>query len=161
MKILIAVDSLEFNKAIAQFVLKHNWQKNSKFKVIHVVDATQPYDPVTFMSFLESVAAQERHDAEALNSDMIDRIFSAEMAVEVHSDVLEGTPCDQIVQSAREWNADLIIVGSHGRKGLSRFTLGSVSASVVALAPCSVLVVRLPGSVKEQRSAETTQAASR
>jgi nucleotide-binding universal stress UspA family protein len=54
----------------------------------------------------------------------------------------EGDPREVIVDHAKEWRADLIVVGSHGYTGLKRFLLGSVARSVVSHAPCSVEVVR-------------------
>ena len=57
-------------------------------------------------------------------------------------DVLDGAPAQRIVDAAREWGADLVVVGDHNRHILSRFVLGSVSDAVVRHAPCSVLVVR-------------------
>jgi nucleotide-binding universal stress UspA family protein len=47
-----------------------------------------------------------------------------------------------ILEEARRWDADLIIVGSHGRRGFKRFLLGSVSEAVAMKAHCSVVVVR-------------------
>jgi nucleotide-binding universal stress UspA family protein len=47
-----------------------------------------------------------------------------------------------IVEEARDWGADLIVLGSHGYGRVRRVVLGSVAAAVVAIAPCSVLVVR-------------------
>jgi len=54
----------------------------------------------------------------------------------------EGDPKSRILDVAKEWPADLIVVGSHGRKGLSRFLLGSVSDAVARHAHCSVYIVR-------------------
>lgn len=51
-------------------------------------------------------------------------------------------PAEQIAELARELEAELVIVGTHGRKGLSRMVMGSVAEAVVRRAPCSVLVVR-------------------
>jgi nucleotide-binding universal stress UspA family protein len=56
--------------------------------------------------------------------------------------LLEGPPHDRIVRAARSTRADLVILGTHGRSGISRAFLGSVAARVVALAPCPVLTVR-------------------
>jgi nucleotide-binding universal stress UspA family protein len=56
----------------------------------------------------------------------------------------EGNPKVVIIDSAAEWHADLIVVGSHGRKGLGRFFMGSVSEAVARHAPCSVQIVRVP-----------------
>ncbi|TVQ07976.1 MAG: universal stress protein [Leptolyngbya sp. DLM2.Bin27] len=52
-----------------------------------------------------------------------------------------GSPGREICAIARAWSADLIVVGSHGRKGISELFLGSVSNYVMHHAPCSVLVV--------------------
>ena len=59
--------------------------------------------------------------------------------------VRAGRPADAIVDVARDWSADLIVVGSHGRSGVGRVLLGSVAESVVRRAPCPVLVVRKSG----------------
>jgi universal stress protein A len=56
----------------------------------------------------------------------------------------EGTPWREIVQSAREWPADLIVVGTHGRSGLTRLLFGSTAEGVVRHAPVPVVVVPLP-----------------
>lgn len=53
------------------------------------------------------------------------------------TDVEWGDPESHIVDVARQWHADLIVVGSHGRKGLEHFLLGSVSETVARYAPCS------------------------
>lgn len=54
----------------------------------------------------------------------------------------EGKPADQILAAAREWEADVIVIGTHGRSGVSRLVLGSTAESVVRNAPCPVLVVK-------------------
>ena len=56
--------------------------------------------------------------------------------------MLEGDPATLIVEYAGDWAADLVVVGSGGRSRLEHMLLGSVSATVVAKAPCPVLVVK-------------------
>ena len=56
-----------------------------------------------------------------------------------------GLPYQEIVALALDERADLIVIGTHGRGGLSRMFLGSVADRVVRLAPCPVLTVREPG----------------
>jgi nucleotide-binding universal stress UspA family protein len=56
--------------------------------------------------------------------------------------VAEGDPARQIVRAARSRNADLVVVGTHGRTGFTKFFLGSVAARVVATAHCPVVTVR-------------------
>lgn len=77
------------------------------------------------------------------------RLAMAEV-VERHGPVAEavvcpGPPADAILETAARLPADLIVVGTHGRTGLKRLTLGSVAETVVRRARCSVLVVRLAG----------------
>jgi nucleotide-binding universal stress UspA family protein len=55
--------------------------------------------------------------------------------------LLEGFPDEAIVEAARERHVDLVVVGTHGRRGAARLFLGSVAARVTATAPCPVLTV--------------------
>jgi universal stress protein A len=57
--------------------------------------------------------------------------------------IVHGIPFDEIVQAAKTKSIDLIIMGTHGRTGLSHLFLGSVAEKVIRLAPCPVLVTRL------------------
>ena len=56
--------------------------------------------------------------------------------------VLPGDPREALIDTVRAENADLLVVGSHGRTGISKLILGSVASHVVAHAPCDVLVVK-------------------
>ena len=56
----------------------------------------------------------------------------------------EGDPATQVVAAAAEWDADLVVAGTHARRGLTRLFLGSVAAAIVRQAPCPVLCVRRP-----------------
>lgn len=69
------------------------------------------------------------------------RILEAQ-GFQVSPRVAEGDPASVILDIAEQLHADLIVVGSHGRTGLARFFLGSVSSRVAAHAPCSVLIVK-------------------
>jgi nucleotide-binding universal stress UspA family protein len=55
---------------------------------------------------------------------------------------MTGRPADAIIETAKEQNADLIVVGSHGRTGLNKLLMGSVAERVIVLASCAVLVVK-------------------
>jgi nucleotide-binding universal stress UspA family protein len=62
--------------------------------------------------------------------------------LKTQSRVPQGDPRESLVKIAKEEDADLIVMGSHGRTGLDKLLLGSVASHVVAHAPCSVLVVK-------------------
>jgi nucleotide-binding universal stress UspA family protein len=56
--------------------------------------------------------------------------------------VLEGTPHEQIPRAVRRVRADLVVIGTHGRTGLSKVLLGSVAERVIRLVSCPVLTIR-------------------
>ncbi|MGH7172393.1 MAG: universal stress protein [Gemmataceae bacterium] len=72
--------------------------------------------------------------------------------VHVERQVGEGDPAEEIFRAAQDLKADLIVMGTHGRTGLSRLLMGSVAEQVVRKAPCPVLTVRIP--VLQAESAE-------
>ncbi|EDX83594.1 universal stress protein family, putative [Synechococcus sp. PCC 7335] len=70
----------------------------------------------------------------------LDQAIAGGIQATIHQEI--GDPGKTICQVAKEEDADLIIVGSHGRKGIGELLMGSVSSYVVHRAPCSVFVVR-------------------
>ena len=60
----------------------------------------------------------------------------------VHAELLTGDPATEIVRFTREHGSDVLVMATHGRKGLKRLVLGSVAESVIRGAACSVLVAR-------------------
>ena len=73
--------------------------------------------------------------------ELVDR--AAKEGVKAEALVLTGAAYEAIAEAARLNDADLVVLGTHGRKGLSRFFLGSVAARVISTAPCPVLTVRI------------------
>lgn len=74
----------------------------------------------------------------------LDRIVERARAqgIDARPLLLSGFADEAIIASARQQKADLIVMGTHGRRGPGRFLLGSVAANVVASAPCPVVTVR-------------------
>jgi nucleotide-binding universal stress UspA family protein len=67
---------------------------------------------------------------------------AARKGIQAEPLVLVGEPYEAIAQAARVHGADLVVMGTHGRKGVSRFFLGSVASRVISTAPCPVMTVR-------------------
>jgi nucleotide-binding universal stress UspA family protein len=105
-------------------------------------------------SALAVVSVARRRDDDAVNGDDVDGIVGAEQLLRdarerllrrhVTARYIEpvGEPAEMLVETARELDADLIVVGRRRQSALKRLVLGSVSAKVVRRAPCDVLVVR-------------------
>lgn len=81
-----------------------------------------------------------RYNAENNTAALRDRLTSPEL--ELTANVIAGRPVPGIVEHLGEDGYDLVVMGSHGRRGLKRWMLGSVAEGVVRHAPCSVAIVR-------------------
>jgi nucleotide-binding universal stress UspA family protein len=144
-KILLAIDGSRFSEAAVQTVTERARPQNTEIRVLHVVEPPSllvaremgGYDPS-----LEAVWETETKQAEALVEKVANDLRSK--GLKVTTMVEQGEPKSQIIEAASNWRADLIVVGSHGRKGLEHFLLGSVSDAVARHAPCSVEIVRIP-----------------
>jgi nucleotide-binding universal stress UspA family protein len=88
------------------------------------------------------LVASAKEDARKLIDDFRKRLPQQPAALDF---VQIGSPITEIVKAAKDWPADLIVIGSHGRGGIRRALLGSVAEGVMRQAPCPVLVVRAKG----------------
>jgi universal stress protein A len=79
--------------------------------------------------------------------ETLDSVVRDRIPVEVRSRVVvfNGDPAAEIVKCARNEQADVVVMATHGRSGLERLFMGSVAERVVRLAPCPVLTIRTPG----------------
>lgn len=143
MKLLIAIDGSDFSQAALQSVIARPWPSDTEVKVLHVVEPPSllmgremgGYDPE-----FEMVWKALREQAKDLVEKAAEKLRGAKFTVS--TELAEGDPKSEIIDSANKWHAHMIVLGSHGRAGLSRFLLGSVSQAVVRHAHCSVEVVR-------------------
>jgi nucleotide-binding universal stress UspA family protein len=76
-------------------------------------------------------------------------VVPADRAVSCVHKLLMGDPAEAIIQLAESENADLIVMGTHGRRGLTRLLMGSVAEAVVRRAKCPVLTVKQPAKAAE------------
>jgi nucleotide-binding universal stress UspA family protein len=73
---------------------------------------------------------------------LLDSNTEREAPLTFTSEAIVGHAAEIIIETAKKWGANLVALGSHGRRGFSRFLLGSVSYTVASHAPCSVEIVR-------------------
>jgi len=148
MKILLAVDDSEFSKAAAEMLINEIKSENTEVHVLHVVESVKLMPPTysfgmgdTFAADFTSIIQEWRSQGEALVSRAAKALQAAGFTTKTI--VREGDAKTSILEYADQCSPDLIVVGSHGRKGLDRFLLGSVSDAVARHARCSVQIVRL------------------
>jgi nucleotide-binding universal stress UspA family protein len=75
---------------------------------------------------------------------MLSNLLPTDPAVPYEHRMLTGTPANEIARLAQQEQAELIVMGSHGRGGLARLLVGSVAEIVMRKAPCPVLIVKHP-----------------
>jgi nucleotide-binding universal stress UspA family protein len=113
---------------------------------LHVIAVAEGYGP----RLPDDLAGEPKHEFieeahQTLDGYVSERIDAAHVPLEsVRTSVDFGEPVERILALAQKVAADLIVVGSHGRKGIDRMLLGSVTEHVLRRAHCSVLVTRGP-----------------
>ena len=142
MKILLAVDESPCSEEAIKEVAARTWPPDTTVRVLHVVGKFVP--PAAELWYdAGGNLERAREEVKTREAEMLDgvaeKLRSSGLTVETM--VRDGDPRTRIVDEAREWSADLIVVGSHGYTGLKRLLLGSVAQAVVDHAPCSVKVV--------------------
>ena len=142
MKILLAVDDSKFSDAALQVVIAQIPPQSTEVLVLHVVEPITLSPPPQMSAGYAPELASRVKDGRELVEREAQRLraagFKADGAVE------NGDIREKIIDAAAEWRADLIVMGSHGRRGLQRFLLGSVAEHVARHAQCSVEIVRVP-----------------
>lgn len=146
MKILLAVDDSPYSLAAIESVVTRPWPSQSSIKVINVVEPFHPEYAGWHTAYVP-LAIEAQKELFDSAKQLVARY--AESLVKVFGDgyvtgeVIEGYIKDKILEVAKGWPADLIVVGSHGRRGFTKFLLGSVSEAVASHSPCSVEIVKM------------------
>ena len=126
MKILLAFNGSKLSEAALHAVVTQRRPENTEVKVLKVI----PPD----------VTKEEVRQAQA-SLDMAEQALRT-AGFKAESTVLNDIVIESIVGVAEEWDADLIVLGWHGRTAMKRFLFGSMPAAVIHAAPCSVELVK-------------------
>lgn len=138
MKLLVALDDSDPGWAALEYALEDH--PEDEIVVVHVVDPSQSgYGEV---AHLGPEGLEERHRERA--DELLERAreYAAERGREIETQLLVGQPAAEVVDCVDEHGVDRIVVGSHGRSGVSRILLGSVAERIARRSPVPVTIVR-------------------
>jgi nucleotide-binding universal stress UspA family protein len=136
-RILMAVEGIEDATRLHKWLTMHPFKNPVAVTVLSVVPSLAMVEPHLMVGF-ESWSEENTRYAEQAVRDMAKALAGPHFTVS--TDVRHGDPATVVCEEGK--NYDLIVIGSHGRKGFERFLLGSVSHGIVHRAGCSVLVIR-------------------
>ena len=146
MKILAATDGSEFSAVALRSVAVRPWPEGSKVKVISVPEFVLGKDACCLethqLKEFRDLGATSIEDAKRCIATAEGILTGCSLAVSTELPKYEDRPYQVILHDAEEWQADLIVVGSHGRSGFDRVVMGSVSEAVALHAKCSVEIIR-------------------
>jgi nucleotide-binding universal stress UspA family protein len=162
-KILVPVDFSEMSPAVIEAAVEIGELRNAEVDLLHVAQEPHPpsylgeaytpygegYAPST--SFPDKLTEVTRVRLENQLEDMARKVPAR---AKVKTTLLWGNPAKEIVKEAESGKFDLIVMATHGREGMSRLFIGSVTEEVLRRAPCPVLAIRTK--VAEERSEVST-----
>lgn len=139
-RVLTPIDGSEQARAALEYTLEEFAEE--AVTILHVIDPREfdVYGGVEGWIDVDDLREQRRTQAEQLVENARKR--AEERGISVDTDVVTGKVERAIVEYATEHDSDLIVLGSHGRSGISRVLLGSVAENVVRRSPVPVTVVR-------------------
>ena len=144
MKVLLAIDQSRFSEAATKALLRQVRTDNTEVCVLHVVKPLLliPYAYIGQVGDLGQAEEEELERGKEVVAHAGQLLVNA--GFKTRALVEKGDPRAVIIDHATRWNADLIMLGSHGLKGLDRLLMESVSEAVLRHARCSVEIVRIP-----------------
>jgi nucleotide-binding universal stress UspA family protein len=136
--IVVGFDGSEFSRAALKESVNRIKKHGGKVILVNAVY----FDEEEFGNKPEQL--EKRMESGKVICSQAKDMIREEFGIEIESFVSEGEPPEVISRTAEEKNADLIAMGTHGRRGIKRFIMGSVTSGVIVHAPCDVLVVKKP-----------------
>jgi nucleotide-binding universal stress UspA family protein len=142
--ILVPTDFSEFSETALEYATSLARDTGAELLIVHVREPPYYYDNA-FGGF-----AVEPNDKAIFK--LLEEVKPANSDVRCSHKMLAGDNVTEIVRLAEARNVDMIVMGTHGRGGLSRVLMGSVAENVVRRAPCPVLTIKQPNKVKAEVS---------
>jgi nucleotide-binding universal stress UspA family protein len=141
--ILFPTDFSEGSSQALLYVVDMAKRYRAKVYILHVIydisKAVDWYVPrLSIEEMYKDILQRAKEEIEKFSYEELSSLADIERIVTT------GVPHEEIINFVNKHNIDLIVIGTHGRKGIERILFGSTAANVVRYAPCPVLTVRLP-----------------
>jgi len=142
-RILVPIDGSGPSRAGLERAIAFAKNQNARLRLLHVVDengVVQSMEPtMNIGELLDSLVAEGRKILAAAAATAKKHGVKADTVL---YEVLIGRVADRIVREAAKWHADVIVMGTHGRRGIGRLVMGSDAENVLRQSPVPVLLVR-------------------
>jgi len=142
-RILTAIDFSDNSGYAFDYALSLARQFNAELTLLHVIN-----EPVDLRGFyVPHISFEElEKEIETGAKSMMEEFCREKLGdyKNVKTSIVSGTPFEEIIRTATDMNASLIVMGTHGRTGLDHIIFGSTAERVVRSASCPVLTVHLP-----------------
>lgn len=138
--ILVATDFSDISDRAFKTAASLARKLGSKLHVIHIVQIHPTNMPESGNVRIEELEAIE---AKSANDNLEKYVAERCQGIEVSTHVLHGDPATQVNKTAKETNADLIVMGTHGRTGFAHLIMGSVAESVLKKSEVPVMCVKV------------------
>jgi len=140
-RILVPVDFDDSSRRVLRTASELARLFSARLEIVHISPTVENLAPFPEMRvyFPPTLSEDLRKKAHERLKSLVAGSVSSKVPTRLHG--LSGVPADSICRNARSTRADLIVIPTHGRKGLARLLLGSVAESVVRHAPCSTLTL--------------------
>jgi nucleotide-binding universal stress UspA family protein len=142
-RLLLAHDGSPEADAMVDEVSRRSWPKETEARVVSVIQAlvaTRADQMAGIAGTVHDINTEEHHWMELLGQEADRKLVPAGIIAGYH--VAEGDPTPTLLNEAHNWNADTIFMGAKGHGTIERLLVGSVSASVITHAACTVEIVR-------------------
>ncbi len=143
-KIMLAIDGSEISHSLVKEIVKLTKNEDVHLRIIHVLDNSFVYYGGEDFDYLSFIDACRKEGQNIL--DKFEKEISSHSSIKVETFLLELEPFQKrvsevIVEAAKEWPADLLVIGTHGRRGFSRLFLGSVADNITRISTTPILLI--------------------
>jgi nucleotide-binding universal stress UspA family protein len=138
-KILVPIDGSDYSNRAAEYAIGISKAQGAEVVLVYVVDELV-VDQFSSAAEKSAIEAQLKNDGQRATRYAEGLMEKA--GVKSSSMLLKGRPFEQIVNTTKSFDIDLVVMGTYGRRGAERILIGSVAERVIEYSPCPVLVVK-------------------